>query len=340
MKFDVNIFPQRLNDAAAIGRAVEDYGFNAVWASETTHNPFLPLTHMAAATERVQLGTAIAVAFPRSPMVAAQIAWDLAEQSNGRFILGLGTQVEAHITKRFSSVWSAPAPRMKEYVESLRAIWQTFQTNTPLNYTGELYTFKLMTPFFNPGKIAHPDIPVYVAGVNAAMCRVVGEVAQGLHVHPFHTVRYLQEVALPNVAEGAARAGKSLADIERYCAVFVVTGATAEERANQAIQIKSQIAFYASTPSYSAVMELHGWLDLHERLRGMARLGQWSEMWELISDEMLAEFAVIAAPDELASAVQERYAGLLTRVGYYFPFEPDDTEKAALWRDAARVFGV
>ncbi len=338
MKFDVTIFPNNLNVAAAIAQQVEAYGFSGLWTSETAHNPFLPLTHAAAATERIDLGTAIAVAFPRSPMITAQIAWDLAAQSNGRFILGLGTQVKPHIEKRFSTTWSAPAPRLREYVEALRAIWDTFQTGAPLRYRGEHYTFRLMTPFFNPGAIEHPDIPIYIAAVNDHLCRLAGELCQGLHVHPFHTVRYLREVVIPNVERGAQAAGRTRADVALSCAIFVVTGKDAAETAQNADAVRAQIAFYASTPSYRAVMDLHGWGDLAEQLSGLARHGKWGEMGALISDDLLQAFAVIAPPDELAAAVKARYDGLLDRVGYYFAFAPEDAERQTIWRSAADVF--
>src|SRR5664279_2176 len=335
MKFDVTIFPQNLNAVAAIARQVEAYGFAALWASETSHNPFLPLTHAAAATERIELGTAIAVAFPRSPMVTAQIAWDLAAQSNGRFILGLGTQIKPHIEKRFSTPWTAPAPRLREYIESMRAIWNTFQTGAPLRYRGESYKFSLMSPFFTPGSIEHPDIPIYIAGVNEHLCRLAGEMCQGFHVHPFHTLSYLKEVVIPNVDHGAQQAGRARADCALACAIFVVTGNNAEEMNDHATLVRAQIAFYASTPSYKPVMELHGWGDLADQLNILSHEGRWFEMGELISDEMLNEFAVIAPANELAPAVKARYEGLLDRVGYYFAFVPEERERENIWRDAA-----
>ncbi len=339
MKFDVTIFPTDLNAAAEIARQVEAYGFDGLWTSETAHNPFLPLTHAAAVTNRLLLGTAIAVAFPRSPMVTAQIAWDLAAQSGGRFALGLGTQVKPHIEKRFSTTWSAPAPRLREYVESLRAIWANFQHNKPLRYLGEHYKFTLMTPFFNPGPIPHPDIPIYIAGVNEVLCRVAGELCQGFHVHPFHTVRYLKELIIPNVEAGAAKSGRTRADCALSCAVFVVTGKDAAEIRDNAGAVRAQIAFYASTPSYKAVMEMHGWSDLADQLNNLSREGRWFEMGDLISDDVLKEFAVVAPYDELAHTVKERYQGLLDRVGYYFPFVPGEQDKEVLWRSAVQGFG-
>jgi probable F420-dependent oxidoreductase len=339
MKFDVTIFPTDLNTAADIARQVETYGFDGLWTTETAHSPFLPLTHAAAVTRRINLGTAVAIAFPRSPMVTAQIAWDLAAQSEGRFILGLGTQIKAHITKRFGLEWTDAVPRLCEYIESLRAIWTTFQTNAPLRYLGEQYKFTLMTPFFSPGAIKNPEIPIYIAGVNEGLCRLAGELCQGFHVHSFHTVRYLKELIIPNIERGAAKAGRTRADCALTCAIFVVTGRNDEELKNNTAFVRSQIAFYASTPSYSTVMAMHGWLDLHRQLNSMSREGRWFEMGELISDDMLREFAVSAPVDELAYAVKARYDGLLDRVGYYFPFVPGEEDKEIVWRSAAEVFG-
>jgi probable F420-dependent oxidoreductase len=338
MKFDVTIAPQTLNAVPEIARKIEDYGFAGLWTTETAHNPFLPLPLAAAATRRISLGTAIAVAFPRSPMVTAQAAWDLAEQSSGRLILGLGTQVKPHIEKRFSTLWSAPAPRLREYIEALRAIWNSFQTGAPLKYRGKHYHFTLMTPFFSPGAIECPDVPIYIAGVNQHLCRLAGELCQGFHVHPFHTVRYLRELVLPNIEQGAKKSGRTRADCALTCAVFVVTGKDIGEIRDNAGMVRAQIAFYASTPSYRTIMEIHGWGELAERLNILSREGKWFEMGDLISDEMLHEFAVVAPTDELAHAVKERYDGLLDRVGYYFPFEPTHEERAKIWRGAAEVF--
>lgn len=340
MLLDVTIFPKELNSAGKLAQQVEAFGFSGLWTAETSHNPFLPLTHAAAHTERIQLGTAIAVAFPRSPMITASLAWDLAEQSKGRFVLGLGTQIKAHITKRFSTEWTAPVPRLREYIESLRAIWDTWQNATPLRYTGEHYRFTLMTPFFAPDPMPYSNIPIYIAGVNEGLCRLAGEMCQGFHVHPFHTTKYLKEIVLPNIAAGAEPKGRKREDVQVSCAIFVVTGRTAEEMQNNAIMAKSQIAFYASTPSYATVMNLHGWSDVAERLNKMSREGRWMEMWQEISDEMLNEVAVVAPPDELADKVKERYNGLLDRVGYYFPFAPDEDDKQMIWENAAKAFSL
>lgn len=338
IQFDVTIIPQRLNDSAAIAQAVEACGAAGLWTSETAHNPFLALTHAAAATERIQLGTAIAVAFARSPMVTAQTAWDLAAQSNGRFILGLGTQVKAHITRRFGMPWSAPIPRLREYIEALRAIWQSFQTNAPLRYRGETYRLGLLTPFFNPGPIEHPHIPIYITGVNQGALRLAGELCQGCHVHSFHTEAYLREVVRPAITAGAEAAGRTIADVSLACAIFVVTGRTPAELSDSAAKARAQIAFYASTPAYRAVLQHHGWGDLQARLNDLARSGRWADMGDLISHDLLRAFAVVAPPDELPYAVRERYAGLLDRIGYYLPFTPGDPALDELWKHSARAF--
>jgi probable F420-dependent oxidoreductase len=338
MKFDVTVIPPNLNRVASLAQFAEAYGFDGLWTPEIAHDPFLPLTHAASATTHIHIGTAIAVAFPRSPMIVANTAWDLAAQSGGRFILGLGTQIEIHITKRFSTPWVAPVPRLREYIESLRAIWHSWQTGERLRYKGDHYQFTFMTPFFSPGAIQHPDIPIYIAGVNEKLCHLAGELCQGFHVHPFHTVRYLKEQIISNIEAGARSAGRTRADVNLSCAIFIVPARDEREAQAHAAPVKSQIAFYASTPSYAPVLDLHGWGDIRAELGKMARSGQWDKMGEVIDDTMLNEFAVIAAPEELAQRVKDRYQGLLDRVGYYFPFEPEDTNKAPIWENAAQIF--
>ncbi|MCU0513544.1 MAG: TIGR03617 family F420-dependent LLM class oxidoreductase [Anaerolineae bacterium] len=338
MKFDVTIFPDDLNSTRDLARIVEDYGFDGLWTAEAAHNPFLPLTLAASSTQRIHLGTAIAVAFPRSPMVTAQIAWDLAAQSRGRFILGMGTQIEANIVMRFSALWTGkPVQQMREYIEALRAIWQAFQQNGRLRYRGETYKFGLLQPFFNPGPIEHPHIPIYIAGVNEGMCRLGGELADGFHVHPFHTVKYLRDLVYPALMQGAEKAGRSVKDVALSCAVFVVTGRDADEIARNTREIKSQIAFYASTPGYRAVLDMHGWGDLGQHMNRLTKEGKWDDMWRDVPDEVLHAMAVVAPPDELPYKLRERYQGLLDRVGYYFPFKPQEADRRIIWEAASRA---
>jgi probable F420-dependent oxidoreductase len=264
----------------------------------------------------LDLETGIAVAFPRSPTVTAHIAWDLAEASRGRFTLGLGTQVRAHITRRFGGSWESPVPRMREYIQAVRAVWTAWQQGEPLRFDGEYYRLSLMTPFFDPGPIDHPDIPVAIAAVNPVMCRLAGELCQGLVVHPFHTVDYLDGVVRPAVAEGAERTGRSAGDVALHAAVMVVTGRDEAEIEAAATRARAQIAFYASTPSYRRVVEHAGW-DVGRGLAVLARQGRWGEMAELIDYEMLAQVAVVAPIGEVGEAIRHRYGDRLARMSFY-----------------------
>ena len=335
MKFDATLIPDNLNKIPELAQKIEALGFDGIWVPETAHNPFLPLSLAASQTSRVELGTAIAVAFPRSPMVTAQITWDIAAQSDSRMILGLGTQVKAHIKRRFSTEWGSPGSRLKDYILALKAIWNTFQNNEPLNHQGDFYSHTLITPFFQPSPLKKFDIPVYIAGVNQYLCQLAGELCDGFHVHPFHTAKYLSEFVIPNVETGAAKTGRSRDDVALTCAIFVVTGNTQEEIENDKVAVKTQIAFYASTPSYRTVLEHHGLEDLQVELSKMAREGKWMSMHELINDEMLEEFAVVAPHDELPHKVKERYTGLLDRVGYYMPYVPE--ERDDMWQASVDV---
>ncbi len=336
MKFDVTVFADDLNNAAAIAEAVEDYGFDGLWVAEAAHNPFLPLAHAALATRHISLGTAIAVAFPRDPFLMAQNARDLAAQSHGRFVLGLGTQIKPHITKRFSAAWGKPVQQIREYIKVLGLAWRSFSTSQPLCFDGEYYSYEWAVPRCAAAQTREFDIPIYIAGVNTGLARLAGELCHGFHVHSFHTPQYLRDVLMPAFQAGRERSRMS-DKLLLSCAVFVVTGETEAQIEENKILSKSQVAFYASTPSYRRVLELHGWQDLIPQLNTLLRRNRWKEMHRLISDEMLEHFAVIAPPDELPYRVRERYDGLLDRVGYYFPFEPDDQSRRAIWDHAAKA---
>ena len=275
----------------------------------------------AATTRRVGLGTAIAIAFARSPMILAHIG-DLQKASGGRFVLGLGSQVKAHNERRFSVPWSAPAPRLREVVAALRAIWTAWQRRAPLDFRGQSYRFDLMTPFFDPGPIEHSRIPVYLAGVNPQMCRVAGEIADGLHVHSFHSARYLRECVHPAVQEGLNRAGRSRADFTFRASTMVVLGDSAEERKRHARGVKQQIAFYASTRTYQPVLAAHGLEDLVPRLHARSLAGDWEGMTDLISDATLDLFAVSGPFEEIGDRIRERYRGLYDRTQLYPSFQP------------------
>jgi probable F420-dependent oxidoreductase len=332
MKLDVGLSVEgkHLPGMAAVARAAEAVGFAGLWSNETKHDAFLPLALAAEHSQSMELGTSVAIAFARSPMVTAQTAWDLQDFSGGRLLLGLGTQVKAHIERRFGMAWDAPAPRLREYIAALRAIWRSFQTDAPLEFRGQFYQHTLLTPFFNPGPIAHPDIPIWIAGVNTGLARLAGETCQGFHVHPFHSPHYIATVVRPAIADGAARANRSGEAVELATSVFVITGRDAATIAAQRDRMRSQIAFYASTPTYRVVLETHGWGEIGERLGRLAATKRWAEMPALISDDMLRAFAVEAAPDELGPALVARYHGLIDRVALYLPFEPGVDE--ALWR--------
>lgn len=322
MKFDARLAGVSAAELAGAAREAEAWGLDGLWTSETQHDPFLPIAVAAEHTRRVELGTAIAVAFPRSPMVVAYTAWDLARWSGGRFLLGLGTQVRGHNERRFSVPWDAPGPRLREYVLALRAIWDCWQAGAPLKFEGRFYRHTLMTPFFNPGPLPHPRIPVWVAAVNPYLCRVAGDVADGLHVHPFHTARYIREVVLPPVQEGATAAGRPRGAVAIAASAFVVTGKDEGEMAAAASAVREQVAFYASTKSYWPVLEVHGWGEAGQRLNRLAAAGRWNEMAGLVSDEMLHEFAIVAPHGDLAAHFMARYRGLLDRACPYLPF-PD-----------------
>lgn len=298
-----------------VARAKE-IGYDGVFTADTAHEPFLPIVAAVPSGRGMDFGTAIAVAFARSPMVVAQTAWDLASLSRGRFLLGLGTQIKPHVERRFSMPWGAPARRLAEFIGALKAIWDTWQNGARLRFRGDFYSLSLMTPFFDPGPIDYPEIPVYVAGVGPRMSHLAGEMCDGYHVHPFHTVRYLRQVTLPAMDEGARAAGRSSAGITLASMVFVITGRDETEMATMRAQVRQQIAFYASTPAYRRVLEVHGW-DFGPRLTAMSKRGQWGRMADVVSDEVVAEVAVEAPIDRLGEAVRHRYQGLLDRVGLY-----------------------
>ncbi len=329
MKIDAGVLVPNLLDMPDAARAAEEVGFDCLWTSETQHDAFLPLALAAEHTRRIELGTSIAVAFSRSPTTLAHIAWDLSNASQGRFILGLGTQVKAHIIRRFGMPWEAPAPKLREMILAMRALWQAWQGDGTINFRGEFFKITLMTPFFNPGPIEHPDIPIYIAGVNEHLCRVAGELCQGFHVHPFHTPQYIREVVLPNIERGLKEAQRRREDIQLSSAIFVATNDKEMDA------VRAQVSFYASTPTYRAVLDVHGWGETNEKLGRLAARKKWNEMPALITDEMLNAVAIIAPPEQVAAQIRERYAGLLDRVTFYMPFFARD---AARWRPIVQAF--
>jgi probable F420-dependent oxidoreductase len=336
VKLDTQLGEFNLARAGQEAQRLERMGFDTLWSFETNHDPFLPLAFASQATTRLQLGTNIAVAFARQPMELAMTAWDLQAASGGRFLLGVGTQVKAHIERRFSAVWDRPAARVKDYIQCMRAIWDCWQNGTKPNYAGEFYQFKLTTPFFSAPPIAHPRIPVYLAGVNPTMGRTGGEVADGFHVHPMNSVRYLKEVLRPAIDEGAKTRGKRVDDLDLTAPVFVVTGKTEQETRTMAKLVKDQIAFYASTPNYRAVLDLHGWAGIGEGLSKKIRTGDFATLSETITDEMLHTFAIVAPPDQVPAALRARFAGLAQHTSIYFPVPQTDPE--AKWKAFVDAF--
>jgi probable F420-dependent oxidoreductase len=336
VKVDAMLRATGLAELAAEARAAEDAGTDGLWSFEGRHDPFLPLVPVAEHTTRVTIGTAIAVAFARSPMTTAYAAHDLQVHSRGRFLLGLGSQVKPHIERRFAMPWSRPAARMREYVQALRAIWTAWDTESRLAFRGDFYSHTLMTPFFSPAPSPYGPPAVYLAAVGDRMTRVAGEVCDGLLPHPFTTPRYLREHTLPLLEEGLAAGGRTRADVTVALSGFVVSGATEEELAAATRGVREQIAFYASTPAYRPVLDLHGWGELGAELNRLSRGSdpdRWRRMGELVDDGVLAEFAVVAEPGRLGRALADRFGGLVDRFTFNAPYAHDD----ALFAPAADV---
>ncbi|MFE2417157.1 LLM class F420-dependent oxidoreductase [Streptomyces hokutonensis] len=304
----------------------EKAGYDGLWASESKHDPFLPLLLAAEHTERLEVGTAIAVAFARSPMQLAYTAHDLQTYAGGRFSLGLGSQIKPHIERRFAMPWSRPAARMREYVSALRAIWAAWNEGEKLDFRGDFYTHTLMSPFFSPPPAPGGAPKVFVAAVGEAMTRVAGEVADGLLAHGFTTERYLREVTLPTVELGLERSGRTRDDFSVSHLLLTATGRTEEELARAIDGTRRQIAFYGSTPAYRGVLELHGWGELGDELNALSkssREDKWEAMGGLVDDDVLHTFAVVAEPDRVAGEIRRRYGSLVDRVSFYTAYEID-----------------
>jgi probable F420-dependent oxidoreductase len=336
MKFDAALPLVALKDVPAIARAAEATGFDALWTQETQHDPFLPFPLIAEHTENLQMGTAIAVSFARSPATLAYQAWDIAAQSGGRFMLGLGTQVKAHIERRFGMPWpESVTGKLREQIKVIRALWDCWQNGSKLDFRGEYYKVTLMSPFFNPGPLPYPApseslIPIYIAGVNKGLAHLAGELCDGFHAHPFHSVPYMNEVVLPAIEEGAAKHGRTRKDVAVSLTAFA---ATSPEEINFA---RMQISFYASTPSYRAVMELHGWSETATQLSAHASRGEWAEMPMLITDEMMETFCLVTTEESLAEDLKKRYEGIADRLTLYTAFVPG--EKDEFWKKLATSF--
>ena len=303
-------------------KALEAAGYDGAMTAEVSSDPFFPLLIAAEHSERIELMTSIAVAFARTPMALAQIGHDLNVYSKGRFILGLGSQIRPHITRRFSMPWSRPAARMREFILAMRAIWDCWNEGKPLAFTGEFYTHTLMTPMFTPAKSQFGPPRVFLAAVGPRMTEVAGEVADGLIAHAFTTERYMREVTIPALERGLAKSGRDRASFELTCPVFIVTGADDAATSGSRQGVASQIAFYGSTPTYRPVLELHGWGDLGVELTKLSKEGRWGEMGGLIDSDVLEAFAIEAEPDQVAPRLLERYGDVMDRVLFTFAGDP------------------
>ena len=312
-----------LGGIGALAKQAEDMGYAALLAAETGHEPFMPLALAAEHTDRLQLGTCVAVALSRSPLHLAHAGHDLQRFSKGRFILGVGSQVRGHIEKRFSATFTHPTERMKDAIGAIRAIWRAWQDGEPLNYEGPYYRHTLMTPFFSPDPNPYGPPPIYLAASGAEMTAVGGEVADGLMLHALTSTATMAEITLPALDRGLKASGRTRADVELYAPIFVITGSNDEELQTAERAVRRQLAFYASTPAYRKVLAFHGHPDLPAQLNALAQAGRWKEMGGLIDDEVLDLFSVAGKPEEIGPAVIARFGGDLDRVALYAPYQHD-----------------
>ncbi|MGI9605450.1 MAG: TIGR03617 family F420-dependent LLM class oxidoreductase [Acidimicrobiales bacterium] len=311
--------PLHISDFAPGAALAERVGLDALLVEETKDDPFQLLTLGASSTSRIGLGTSVAMAFPRSPTITAMSAWSLQKLSNGRFVLGLGSQVRAHVQRRFGIAWHAPAPWMRDYVMAMRAVWNTWQTGAPLEFESERYSLDLMVPLFDPGPIDHPRIPVHVAAIGPNMCAVAGEVADGVRLHPVCTPRFIDEKVLPSLARGAARANRDVDAVEVCMKPLVGTARSAEALSPVIDTVRARVAFYLSTPSYRRTFDLHGWGDIARQASQFSRDQRWDELPGLVSDEMLHTVATIGTHDEIAAKLRDRYLERVDRIEFSIP---------------------
>jgi probable F420-dependent oxidoreductase len=303
-----------LATVVADAQAHEDAGCGGLWVGELAHDPFLQVLQASHGASRITIGTGIGVAFARTPMTLAYLGWDLQQYLGGRFVLGLGTQVKPHIERRFSMPWSEPARRLRELVLATRAIWQAWQEGERLSFEGEFYRHTLMTPMFTPERSELAPPPIFLAAIGERMAEVVGEVGDGFIAHPFSTSEYLRDVTIPSIRRGTEIAGRDRKAVQVGGKSFVVTGADDEAIDTARRRVRGQIAFYASTPAYRPVLDVHGWGDLQPRLTALSKEGRWDEMGAEISDEVLEAFAAVGSPAEVGATLARRFAGLADRL--------------------------
>jgi probable F420-dependent oxidoreductase len=339
MKIDAIAMGQPVKRVPALVRDVEAAGFDGLWFTESGRTAYTGCTAAALTTDGLDIGTAVALAFPRSPMVTAQIAWELADATDGRFVLGLGTQVKAHIERRYGTEFSHPGSRLREYIQALRAIFAAFQGDAPLDFRGDYWSMNLLPATWSPGPIEHPNVPIYVAAVRPWMAHMAGEVADGIHVHPFHSVRYLDEVVLPAAQAGADAAGRDRSGIAITCPVMASVGDTDAELSRARDDLRLRVAFYGSTRTYHGVFDLHGFEGTADRLHELQRTGDLAGMAATITDEMLDVYTVTATWDDLAAVLVARYAGIADRLVMYGATERWGQQggQLARWRDVTRA---
>lgn len=336
MKFDANLISHTLSDMVALTESAEAIGFDGIWTAETQADPFLPLVLAAEHSDKMTLGTAIAVAFARSPAVLAYMAWDMARYSQGRFVLGLGSQVRGHIERRFGVKWEKPVKKMRETILAIHAFWESWQHGTKLDFEGEFFRFNLMTPFFSPGPHEYAPVPIHLSAINRQMLRLAGELCDGVHLHVLHTVPYLKEFAIPHLEAGLAESGRSRDQLSLNCSLFVIPTDDPVQAARVEAYVRSQLSFYMSTPAYKVVLQLHGWEDLSRKLGRMARRGEWDQMPLVLSDEVMDSCVVTGKWAELPGLIRTKYGKLLDRVSYYLPFIPGESNDG--WRASVDAF--
>jgi probable F420-dependent oxidoreductase len=319
VKIDAALTTTNLDDVAGHAQRLEALGYDGIFTFEGPHDPFFPLLLASEHTERLELTTAVAIAFARSPMTLANVGYDLQLASHGRFTLGLGTQIKPHIEKRFSMPWSSPAARMRELVLAIRAIWASWHEGTRLDFRGDFYTLSLMTPFFNPGPNPYGLPRIVLGGVGPRMTEVAGEVADGFLIHPFSTSKFIRETTLPALDRGLATSGRTRADFEVAFPLMVVAAETEAERQRGVEGMRSRLAFYGSTPAYRVVLEAHGWGEVQSELNTLSKRGDWKAMSEMITDEMVDELCVVGTASELPAKIHERYGDVVQRISYDAP---------------------
>lgn len=312
--------------ASGQAATAEAEGFDGVWATESLTDSTLMAMGAALSTERVHIGTAVTIAFARNPMTLAYAAWDLNTASDGRFTLGLGSQVKAHVERRYSMPWTSPAPRMREFIGALRAIWASWQTGAELAYASEHYNHSLMTPVFTPQHHDHP-LRIMLSAVGPRMTQVAAETADGVILHGFTTPQYLDAVTLPTVEAGLKAVGRSREDFVLYCPLFLITGGNEEEMAAARERTRGQIAFYASTPNYRDVLESVGFEELQGELQALTREGKWDQLSSRLPDELLDHIAITGTPEELPRLIHERFGGRLDRISSRFGWPTSDPER-------------